>query len=267
MVELAKDARTLLRVAWLTEMEYRANFLISIVGALAYNAGQLLFISVLLNAFGSISGWSAPEVFVLFGVRMASHSVCAFFFRRLTDLDAVVHTGEFDRYLLRPAGLFLQLVMRRFNLQQFGDVLIAVALLAFALPSPAIDWSVPLVLWLLVAIFAGGMLEAGLQLMRGSLSFRWTNTESLTGLIETVFGTFGNFPLQVFGLAGSIFFTLLVPLAFVGWIPAAMVLGREDSLWFPGWLGWCSPLVGVAVFAAAIAFFGRQARRYASPGS
>ena len=57
MVELAKDARTLLRVAWLTEMEYRANFLISIIGALAYNAGQLLFISVLLNAFGSVSGW------------------------------------------------------------------------------------------------------------------------------------------------------------------------------------------------------------------
>ncbi|CAI9402459.1 ABC transporter permease [Aestuariimicrobium sp. T2.26MG-19.2B] len=264
---MARDFRTLLRVAWLTEMEYRANFLISIVGALAYNASQLLFISVLLHAFGGVAGWTGPQVFVLFGIRMASHSVCAFFFRRMTDLDTVVHTGEFDRYLLRPVSLFLQLLMRRFNLQQFGDVVIAATVLGFALPRAAIDWTPAKALWLVAAVAAGGMLEAGLQLVRGALSFRWTNTESMTGLIETVFGTFGNFPLQVFGAVGAVFFTLVLPLAFVGWIPAAMLLGRQDSLWFPGWLGWWSPLVGLGCFALAIVFFGRQSRHYASPGS
>ena len=189
MADLWRDFRILLRVAWLTELEYRANFLISLVGAVAYNAGQLLFIGVLLHAFGSIAGWNAAHVMVLFGIRMASHSVYAFFFRRMIDLDQVVRTGEFDRYLLRPTSPFLQLLMRRFNLQQFGDVIIAAVILAFALPAAEIDWSVGLTLWLLAAIGAGGMLEAGLQLARGSLAFRWRNTESISGLIETVFGT------------------------------------------------------------------------------
>lgn len=254
-------------MAWLTELEYRANFLISIVGALAYNAGQLLFITVLLHAFGGIAGWTAAQVMVLFGIRMACHAVCAFFFRRMIDLDLVVHTGEFDRYLLRPVSPYVQLLLRRFNLQQVGDVVIAVAILAFALPVAHIDWTVPKALWLLAAIAAGGMLEASIQLARGSLSFRWRNLDSVTGLVENVFGTYGNFPLQVFGLAGSVLFTVVLPLAFVAWIPAAMVLGLQGSLWFPGWLGWLSPLVGVGCLAGAIVFFGRQARHYASPGS
>ncbi|GAA1559332.1 ABC transporter permease [Kribbella hippodromi] len=267
MADLLRDFRILLRVAWLTELEHKANLFISIVGALAFNAGQLLFIGVLLHAFGSIAGWNPAEMMVLFGIRMASHSVYAFFFRRMIDVDLVVHTGEFDRYLLRPANPFLQLLMRRFNLQQFGDVIIAVAILALALPQASVSWHPLLALWLVIAIAAGGMLEGGLQLARGALAFRLQNTQSLAGLIDAIFGTYGNFPLQVFGTAGAVLFTLFIPLAFVAWIPAAMITGRADSLWFPAWLGWLSPAAGVLCLAASIAFFNRQSRHYSSPGS
>nr|WP_238353083.1 ABC-2 family transporter protein [Kribbella solani] len=264
---MLRDFCILLRVAWLIELEHKANLFISIVGALAFNAGQLIFIGVLLHAFGSFAGWTPAEMMVLFAIRMASHSVYAFFFRRMIDVDLVVHSGEFDRYLLRPANPFLQLLMRRFNLQQFGDVIIAGAILALALPQATIAWHPLLALWLVIAIAAGGMLEGGLQLARGALAFRLQNTQSLTGLIDAIFGTYGNFPLQVFGMAGSILFTILVPLAFVAWIPAAMVTGRVESLWFPAWLGWLSPAAGVSCLAAGIAFFTRQSRHYSSPGS
>ena len=267
MADLIRDFRILLRVAWLTELEHKGNLFISVIGALAFNAGQLLFIGVLLHAFGSIGGWTPAEVLVLFGIRMASHSVYAFFFRRTVDVDLVVHTGEFDRYLLRPTSRFLQLLMRRFNLQQIGDVIIAGAILALALPRASISWHPLLAVWLALAIAAGGLLEGGLQLARGALAFRLRNTQSLTFLIDAVLGTYGNFPLQIFGPVGAVLFTIPLPLAFVAWIPAAMVTGRVDSLWFPAWLGWLSPLVGVACMAAAIAFFTRQSRHYSSPGS
>ena len=267
MADLIRDFRILLRVAWLTELEHKANLFISVIGALAFNAGQLLFIGLLLHAFGSIGGWTPAEVLVLFGIRMASHSVYAFFFRRTVDVDLVVHTGEFDRYLLRPTSRFLQLLMRRFNLQQIGDVIIAGAILALALPRASISWHPLLAVWLALAIAAGGLLEGGLQLARGALAFRLRNTQSLTFLIDAVLGTYGNFPLQIFGPVGAVLFTIPLPLAFVAWIPAAMVTGRVDSLWFPAWLGWLSPLVGVACMAAAITFFTRQSRHYSSPGS
>jgi len=267
VADLIRDFRILLRVAWLTELEHKANLFISVIGALAFNAGQLLFIGVLLHAFGSIGGWTPAEVLVLFGIRMASHSVYAFFFRRTVDVDLVVHTGEFDRYLLRPTSRFLQLLMRRFNLQQIGDVIIAGAILALALPRASISWHPLLAVWLALAIAAGGLLEGGLQLARGALAFRLRNTQSLTFLIDAVLGTYGNFPLQIFGPVGAVLFTIPLPLAFVAWIPAAMVTGRVDSLWFPAWLGWLSPLVGVACMAAAISFFTRQSRHYSSPGS
>jgi ABC-2 type transport system permease protein len=73
----------------------------------------------------------------------------------------VVHTGEFDRYLLRPVSLFLQLLMRRFNLQQFGDVVIAAAILGFALPRAAIDWTPAKALWLVAAVAAGACWRRG----------------------------------------------------------------------------------------------------------
>ncbi|MFC7622930.1 ABC transporter permease [Microlunatus sp. GCM10028923] len=267
MVDLVRQFRILIRLALLSELEYRGNLLQSLIGGAAYQAAQLLFIGVILNAFGAIGGWQPAEIIFLVGLRMAAHAVYAFGFRQVIDADTVVHTGEFDRFLLRPASPFLQLLTRRFNLQQVGDVIIAAVVLGYAISQAGITWTPATVAFCALSVVGGGLIEAALQTLRGALAFRLRNTESLIGMIDNLLGTYGNFPLHIFGLGGAVFFTMIVPLAFVAWAPAAVLLGRADQLWFPTALGWASPLIGLILFGLAIAAFTAESRHYSSPGS
>ncbi|TCC04258.1 ABC transporter permease [Kribbella soli] len=259
--------RVLIRLSLASELQYRGNLLQSLIGGAAAQATQLLLIGVILNSFGAIGGWSASEIMLLVGLRMAGHAVYAFFFRRVIDNDRVVHTGEFDRYLLRPISPFLQLLTRQFNLQQLGDVVIAAAVLGTAVRNASIDWNVGLALFCGASVIGGGLIEASLQTLRAAAAFRLKNTDALTGTIDSLVGTYSNFPLQIFGGAASAFFTFAVPLAFIAWAPAAVLLNRGADLGFPTEIAWATPAYGPILMTFAVAIYHLESRHYSSPGS
>jgi ABC-2 type transport system permease protein len=62
------------------------------------------------------------------------------------------------------------------------------------------------------------------------------------------------------------FLTWIVPMAFMAWLPATVLLGRTAELPFPAWVAWLSPLVGVALIAAAIWLFLALSKQYQSAG-
>ncbi|WP_157996148.1 ABC-2 family transporter protein [Kribbella sp. VKM Ac-2569] len=250
-----------------TELQYRVNLLQSLIGGAAAQATQLLFIGVILTSFGAIGGWSASEVMLLVGLRMAAHAIYAFFFRRVIDNDRVVHTGEFDRYLLRPVPAFLQLLTRQFNLQQLGDIFIAAAVLGVAVRNASIDWTFGLALFCGASVIGGGLIEASLQTIRAAAAFRLANTDALIGTIDSLVGTYSNFPLQIFGGFASAFFTFAVPLAFIAWAPAAILLNRSADLGFPAEIAWSTPAFGPILMMLAVTVYHLESRHYSSPGS
>lgn len=90
--------------------------------------------------------------------------------------------------------------------------------------------------------------------------------QPLLSIVDTVFVTFGPYPLSVLPRAVGYLLTFIVPLAFAGFFPAAILLGRIRELFVPVWLAAVSPVVGVILYAVAVGFFHRQLRHYASPG-
>jgi ABC-2 type transport system permease protein len=99
-----------------------------------------------------------------------------------------------------------------------------------------------------------------------ALSFRLLVTSPLMTVADSVFVTFGPYPLNILPRAVSYLLTFLLPLAFAAYFPAAILLGRSGSLFVPTWFAACSPAVGAVLFVAALAFFHRQIRYYSSPG-
>lgn len=267
MASLARQCYVLVRAGVRTELQYKSNFIHSLIGGAAYQSAQLLFIGILLASFGAIGGWRADEVVLLVGIRMLAHAGYGIVFHETIMSDLVVYQGEFDRYLLRPVNPFLQLLTRRFNLQQFGDLLLAVVVFAVAVARAPVVWTPGKALFAVAAVAGGATIEGAMQTARAALSFRLHNTYSLIGMTDDIIGSYGNYPLHIFGRGGLMAFTVLVPLAFVSYYPAAMLLGRTEHFWFPTWLGWLTPTVGAAMLFAAYRFFMHQARHYTSPGS
>jgi len=262
-----RASRILLRAAWRAALTYRVSFLSTIIGGVALQGTQLLFIGVLLSKFSVIHGWRLNDIAFLFAMRLASHAVYVVPFGALFSIDQAIQQGDVDRYLLRPAGLYLQLITRYAPLMALGDALLGFGALAIFAPRAPVDWTPAKVVFLAVALIGGGLVESGMQTFLAGLSFRTTSTTSLRILVDDTITRFSGYPLTMFNRWGFLSLTFVFPMAFIAYLPATVLLGRTDQLPIPAWLAYVSPLGGLVVFTVGLTFFNRMIRGYNSPGS
>jgi viologen exporter family transport system permease protein len=256
----------LLRVGFAAALQYRADFVMTAVGAVFYEAVSLAFVGVVIHAFGSIGGWTFTEVAFVYGIRTMGHALHGILSGQLWATDYVVREGEFDRYLLRPVNPLIQLITRSFQVTAVGDIVFGVAVLAITAAAAPIDWSVGWVLFLIAAVVGSALTESAVMLAISSLTFRLLASSPLLQVADTVFVTFGPYPLSVLPRAVSYLLTFVLPLAFAAYLPAAVLLHRTTDLFVPLWLGFAAPAIGIVLYLAAAALFHQQTRSYSSPG-
>lgn len=256
----------LLRIGLTSAIQYRADFAMTAIGAICYEAVSLAFVGVIVYAFGSIGGWSLVEVAFVYGIRSMGHALHGILSGQLWATDRVVREGEFDRYLLRPINPLMQLLTRRFQVTAVGDLVFGLVILSVTAVAAPVSWSVGLVAYLIVAVLGSAFLESAVMLALSSLTFRLLVSGPLLQVADTVFVTFGPYPLSVLPRSVAYLLTFGLPLAYAAFFPAAVLLGRTDDLFVPVWLAMASPAIGLLLYVAAVAFFHRQMRHYSSPG-
>ncbi|MFF0339026.1 ABC transporter permease [Kribbella sp. NPDC004875] len=263
----ARQYVILQRAALRAALQYRVNFWTTLMGGVAYQGTQLLFLGVLLGKFGMIAGWGFPEIAFVFAMRLASHALYVVPFGSLRLTDLIVRDGEFDRVLLRPVNPFLQVITRGFPLMSLGDALLgAGALVIFSWHAP-VDWDALKIVYLLLAVIGGGLVETGIQTFFCGLSFIATSTFSLRIFADNSITQFSGYPLTMFGRGVFYGFCTVFPMAFIAFLPATVLLGKTSDVPLPLWLVVASPLVGPVVLALGYAFFIRMLPTYSSPGS
>lgn len=270
VLRIARQGRmyaVLMAAAMRAQGQYRANLLIELIGAIAYQGAGFAFVWVVVDRFGEIGGWHLPELALLYGLRLGAHGVFTFLFAQLMgEVGDVVRQGEFDRYLVRPVDPLLQLITRRFNLTVLGDLLGGMALIVAGASQVDVAWTAPSVGFLVLALIGGALVEGSLHLATSALAFRLLSVQALTGAIDNLLATLGGYPLRIFPASAQFALTFLFPLAFVAYFPATVLLGRTDELSVPPWLAGFAPLVGVVLFAVAYVFWRQQIRHYSSSG-
>ncbi|ATG54744.1 ABC transporter permease [Brachybacterium ginsengisoli] len=265
-VPLWRTYAILLGATWRSMRVHRVNLVMMFLGSAALQGTQLAFIGVLLGAFGTIAGWSVAEVAFLYGLRLTAHGVCTINFGQHRGSAQVVRDGDWDRYLLRPASPLIQLLTRFFNPGTLGDLVLGLAILSVAASRLELDWSPWLIAYVAAAAVSGGLVEAGLQIGISGLDFRMGPTTRIKDTIDRVLTDFGAYPMTIFGTVGAWLLTFLLPLAFMAYLPATVVLGRTEELAVPEILAQLSPLVGPMMLVAGVLVFRRLSRHYTSPG-
>ncbi len=257
----------LVRAGLREEMQFRANFLIEIAFGLIYRTLGFAFIWVVLGTFQAIGGWTLQEVTLLYGIQLMGHALWALSFSRIVNVPGMVQIGEFDTMLIRPMPIALQFMFGGFRIAVLGDVLGAIILLTVGLRIAEIDWTLPRAVFLVVAVIGSGLVRGAVDLAGCALSFRTLMSGWAGYATDVVFGQFGSYPLDIFPVRLRNFLTFVLPVAFVAWVPACVLLDRTEVLPFPTWVAWCTPLLGVVLMALAWRFFTRESRRYQSSGS
>lgn len=252
----------LLRASAKSQVMYRADFMVGLVGTLLYNGTFLISVGVLTSRFGSIGGYSAEEIVLLFALFEVAHGLYGFFLQNMaTYLNVLVMEGKLDIYFLRPCGILTQLNGMKMNYTAYVDLVIGLAALGAAYVSLGTAWGFR---WLLVPVFAvsGAFIEFALALLLNCSTVLFPNARSLYGAWYQLITMGQRYPLNIFGKGFMTFLTFLFPLGFVNYYPMRYLMGREN-----GWIGCLSPVVAAIFTALAVRVFHAVLKRYAGTGN
>jgi ABC-2 type transport system permease protein len=255
----------LLRLLVKERMEYRGDFLLGALAQMISYTADYIVIWLFIQRFNTIAGWTWPEIALLYSLGLFTYAIGASFsFVQMRQLETEVKNGTFDSLLIKPVNAYFYLVCRGFNIAYIAHILVSGSVMVWALQQLDISWSPAKILFLLAAIIGGAMIQAAIMSCIGALSFIWVRT----GFMFTLFfklKDFTSYPLPIFGSVIQLTLTFIVPLAFVNYFPAAILLSR-DTLFIPSWAFFLVPLAGPLCYWLAYRFWQFGANRYQGAG-
>ena len=155
------------------QMQYRASFIMLVVGFVLTTVVEFFGIWALFARFGSLQGWSLAEVAMFYGVTHLAFAFAEIFGRGFDTFPNMVKSGDFDRLLLRPRSTVLQVAGTEISLMRIGRILQALPILLWAMHATGTVWTAARTLLLIGAIVGGASLFLGLFVMQAAMSF-WT---------------------------------------------------------------------------------------------
>ena len=249
------------------QASYRASFAIELGSQVLLVLVEFVEVYVVFHQVDRLGGFDYAEVAVMYGLAVASFGVADLAVGHVDGLPAYLRAGTFDSFLLRPLSALGQLVTSDFTLRRLGRVGTGVVVLGFALHAADVDWTPARVGLLVVTPVAGALIFSSVFVATSTIGF-WVVEGMEFANAFTYGGNYlSSFPFTVFGTAIRRFFTFLVPVGFVAYLPALALLGRADPLGLPGWLSWCSLPVSLVAMAAALLLWRTGLRRYVGAGS
>ena len=249
------------------QMQYRASFVMLAAGYFLMTGLDFAALWVLFDHFGSIQGWTLPEVALLYGLVNIAFALAESTARGFDTFGTWVKSGNFDRLLLRPRSTALQLAGQELHLLRIGRFLQGLAVLLWSQYALEVAWTAATAALALGAILGGVGLFIGLFILQATLAF-WTTEGLEIANVLTNGGTeTAQYPLVIYPCWFRRFFTYVVPLAGIAYFPALAILDRADPLGFPTWVRWLSPVAGFAFLLVALRVWSFGVRHYRSTGS
>ena len=250
-----------------SQMQYRASFLVMTGVTFLGLATEFIAILILFNRFGELAGWRVGEVALLYGLVSISFGLSEMVGAGFDLFPSAIRQGEFDRVLLRPVGVFTQVLAADFQLRRIGRIAQGGCAMALALHWTPVAWTPLKLAYLPVVVLSGAVMFTALLVLGAVLCF-WTvqsieliNTLTHGGTVVT------SYPLPIYHELLQRFFTFVVPLAFVSYFPALWLLDRPEARALPPWLPFLSPVAAAGLAVVARLAWGVGVRHYRSTGS
>lgn len=248
-------------------MAYRASFAIMLTVSFVMTFLDFAAIMIMFSHVDELGGFSLPEVAFLYGTSCVAFGLADLFLGQFERIGRRVRDGTMDMLLMRPVPVLVQVAADRFALRRLGRVFQGALVLVWSLVLVDVDWNFGKALMVLVMTVSGAVIFGCVFVLGGAFQF-WAQDASEVQNAFTYGGTtLLQYPPTVFGKDLVRGVTFVVPLAFVNWLPALRVLGRDDPLGLPGWVDFASPAVALLCCAITGLLWRAGLRAYRSTGS
>ncbi|MBR3211203.1 MAG: ABC-2 family transporter protein [Bacilli bacterium] len=244
------------------ELEYRVNFILSFLSQILVFFTYYFIILALFTKFDHIKGFTLYEVLLCFSIIQFGFSFNEVFARGIDHFDNLIIRGEFDRLLLRPRNIILQVLCSDSDFVKSSRLIQAIIVLIIALCHLSIEWSLLRVLTLLLMLVSSCAIFFGIFLAAAAYCFFTVQGLEVRNVFTDGGKHMAQYPIGIFKKGFVWFFIFVIPYAFVNYYPLLYFIGKKETIYYA-----FSPLlVGLFLIPCILLFYWGM-KRYTSVGS
>ena len=269
---MRKDTLNLIGVYTKTIMkawfQYKVDAVLRSLAVFLRESTGIIVIYFALLKFDSLNGWNMHEMFFLFSLLFLTYGIMILFFTGLRDFGRTVRDGSFDRFILRPRGLLFQIIFVNADwFAAIGHGGLGLVLFLLSAGKVGIRWTPGLVVYYLIAIAGGVLIQGAIFLFLATLNIYLLETNSFKELFYWNMRRFAGYPISIFHKGVQALLIYVVPFAFVNYFPCQYLLRKEDMAQYPEVFLYLTPVVGVGMYVAAYLFWRYSLKYYKSSGN
>ncbi|HET7398901.1 MAG TPA: ABC-2 family transporter protein [Intrasporangium sp.] len=258
--------RVLLASRVRAQLQYRTSFVTDVLGTVGVGLAELAEVWVVFANVPVLGGLDFTAALLVFALSNIGFSLADLLVGHLDGLPTYIRSGQVDAFYVRPLPLLAQLMTSDISLRRVGRLAVAVTALVVALTTAHVAWSATTAVLIVLTVVSGTAIFAALFTAAGGLQFFLVNGAEFTNAF-TYGGAYAAQQSQrVFPGPLRIFWTFVVPTAFVAYLPALAILDLPGDALGPPWLAWCTPVAALLAWAMAGLCWRLGTRHYQGAG-
>lgn len=253
----------LIRMHFLSGLEYKGWWLMLLqvlLNVLTDPLGTLL----LFSRFGSIGPWTMERILLIYALAVTSFGLAETFCRGFDYFPwRMIQGGGFDRLLLRPCSLLVQVAGSYFHIHRLARVFGGLFIIFWSLSRQGIALGVGGALILLLALGGGFLMYCGVFVFSSGIAFFTIKALDWIYILTNASYQVTRCPVPYMPRVLYSIFTFVMPLLVISYYPASAACGWGESLW----KGLLALPAGAAFLALSIQVWRLGVRKYKGTGS
>jgi ABC-2 type transport system permease protein len=243
-------------------MQYRGDFLISTVSLIAQNLLGFVATFIIFKSINTLNGWDFYQITFLYSFAILACMPQQLFFDNIWSLSGQVRGGDFIKYYFKPINMLFYYMSEVFDIKGLGTLVIGIVMMSVSAGRIGIIWTPWNILLLISLLLCASLVVISMLLMAGSLAFWFINSQRVLIFISDA-KNLAWYPLNIYNGAMKFFFTFLIPVGFISYYPAQLLLSPEN-ISAPAIL---APFAGIGLFALAYQVWKKGVNSYSGTGS
>jgi len=250
------------KIHFLSGLEYK-GWWIMFLQVMLVVISEPIAIVLMFSRFGNIGDWTVERILLIYAIAVTSFGLAESFCRGFDYFPfQMVREGNFDRVLLRPKSLFVQVAASVFHIHRFARAFTGLGVVLWACGRLGIGFSVFNAAMLAAALVGGLLMYAGVFVMSSGISIFTVGALDWIYIFTNASYETTRIPVDHMPRFMRNMFTFFMPMLVISYFPAAAMGG-----WGPVWRGWLALPAGAVFLACSMLVWRIGVRHYKSVGS
>ena len=208
-----------------SELEYKTNILIDLITAILSLIGSIFLLSIFFQNNASIGDWEFEEALIIQGIYTILNGITNTWFNpNLSEIVKHIREGTLDFVLLKPIDSQFFISLKKINPSGFLEIMLGLCLLLYCIRVNQIILNISFLTLSLITIICSICILYSLWFFISTTTIWFVKTWNATEVLRS-FLYIGRFPLNSFSISIRLFFSIVIPIAFITTIPSEVFLG------------------------------------------